>query len=57
LRARGNKPRVAYVDPEAVYPLWTDEVEMLADAKNVKNARLFLNFIIDPENAAPALDG
>lgn len=51
-RTREKNTDVRYGYPKEGYPLWMDSAAILKDAKNVDNAKTFLNFIMEPENAA-----
>lgn len=51
LSTRLEDPAVHYVYPDEGVVVGGDFLAILKDAKNVQNAKLFMNFVMDPENA------
>jgi len=52
MRARLLNPAIQYGYPVTGYPIWMDNAMVLADARNKEAAMKFINFILEPENAA-----
>jgi len=52
MRARDEKSSLVYAYPKEGYTGWMDNLAVPKTAPNVDNAKLFMNFMMDPENAA-----
>ena len=51
-KARAEGANVEYGFPKEGYVLWMDNMVLLKDAPNRDNAVKFMNFLLDPQNAA-----
>ncbi|MDH3263284.1 MAG: extracellular solute-binding protein [Paracoccaceae bacterium] len=51
-KAREEGANVEYAYPKEGYVAWMDNVVLLKDAPNRANALLFMDFLLEPENAA-----
>lgn len=53
-RTKMERPSVVYVYPKEGLPFWADNFAIPKGAKNVEEAKEFLNWMMDPKNAAEA---
>lgn len=52
MRARAEKPSLKYAYPKEGFTGWMDNIVVLKGAANLENAKKFVNFMLEPENAA-----
>lgn len=55
-KAREEGAPIQYAFPREGYIVWMDNVVLLKDAPNRENAIKFMNFLLEPENAAAVTD-
>jgi spermidine/putrescine transport system substrate-binding protein len=53
-KAKLANPNVVFVYPKDGLPLWQDNFAIPVGAKNIANAKIFLNWMMDPKNMAQA---
>jgi spermidine/putrescine transport system substrate-binding protein len=51
-KARGENAKLEYAFPKEGYVFWMDNMVLLKDAPNRENAVKFMDFLLEPENAA-----
>lgn len=52
MRARGDKATLQYIYPQEGYTGWVDSLVVLSGAENAENAKVFMNWLLEPKNAA-----
>lgn len=53
-RAKADRESITYVYPKEGLDVWGDHFVIPQGAPNVENARTFINWMMDPKNAAEA---